>query len=168
MKPFAIDEKEILKRLRQRNLPSVWRVYPNPNRLLETVDTSVALALLIIVPMIVIIVVLALLHLHWQMWLLWLLVPASLLWGMASIRAGLGFMRTRLVLLPEGFVYLAPSGKPEFGAHYETLTELRMQDQQVTLVFKNGEQDTALLAVSAAALRNLQDAYQSFQLHSQK
>lgn len=155
---FSIDGKKVLARVKQGKSLPAWRVYTDPDVTITTRLYMLCAGLLIGG----VLVVESLLHLSWHSWLFWALLSVLMLVGLFIIGTYVGSKKTKLVILPEGFVYAFMFDEPDFSFHFDTLRDMIIQEKKVTVVFRSGEQQTTSFSVSEAALQHLQSAYLAF------
>ena len=166
---LSIDGEDVLARVKQRNFPASWQIYTDEEGIRYFILVSVILLLLLAGILIGVVTGLAaLFHFSWHVWLFWLSLPVLMLWGLFTSIMGIGAKGTRLVIMPEGFVYRFFLGKVDLSIHYEALRDLSIVESNVTLAFKDGEQKTTSLSVSGAALRSLENSYLTFKNEKQR
>jgi hypothetical protein len=156
-----IDEENILAQVKQGNIPPSWQVHADPIASLSLMLLGILSALFAGLLIGVVFVVNSLLRFSWPLWLFCIILSILLLVGFPAVEIVVGMKKTKLIILPEGFVY-SEFGEPHIALHYTALNDLIMKGQEVILVFRDGEQQTNSFSVSEAALQNLRDTYLAF------
>jgi tetratricopeptide (TPR) repeat protein len=158
---FFIDEENILAQVKQRNVPPSWQIHTDPNAFISIMILGSLYALVAGLFISIVLIVESLLHLSWHSWLFWIMLSVLLLVGFLAVEIGVWLKNTKLIILPEGFVY-SNFGEPRIGLQYTALNDLTIDGLKVTLVFNGGERQTMSLSVSEVALQNLRDTYIAF------